>query len=98
MKAENQRLAEEERRLERQLAAAHSSLSRSRTRVLQAGRAGASPAKVQKVTNEIQALERRLNRVQQAKLPTSKKAEMVRNINAEHEALRLRTKNFTDIR
>ena len=97
MKAENQRLAAEERRLERQLAAAHSSLARSRARVIQASRAGATPAKVQKVTNEIQALERRLKRVQKAKLPVKKKAEIVRNINAEHEALRVRTKDFTDI-
>ena len=97
MKAENERLAAEERRLERQLAAAHGSLARSRARVQRASTTGAPPAKVRKVANEIEALQRRLNRVQKAKLPVKRKAELVKNINTEHEALRLRTKNFTDI-
>ncbi len=97
MKAENERLAVEERRLEGQLAAARNDLARSRARVRRAQRAGASPAKARRVTTEIQALERRLTRVRASKISVKRKAVMLSSINAEHQALRKRTRDFTDL-
>ncbi len=53
MKAENERLAAEERHLERQLAAAQRDFNRSRARLRRARRAGASPVKVARIDSEV---------------------------------------------
>lgn len=97
MKAENERLAVEERRLGRQLAATQNNLNRSRARISRARRAGASPVKVARAESEVQALQRRLTRVKRSKLPVKRKKVMVDTINAEHQALRQRTRDFTDL-
>jgi DNA repair exonuclease SbcCD ATPase subunit len=97
MKAENERLAVEERRLGSQLAAAQSDLNRSRARLRRARRAGASRVKVARIDSDIQALQRRLARVKRSKLPVKRKAVLLSTINAEHQQLRRQTRDFTDL-
>ena len=79
------------------MAVAQNDLNRSRARIRAARRAGASPRKVAKVTTEIQALQRRLVRVKRSKLPVKRKAALLSSINAEHQVLRRRTRDFTDL-